>query len=308
MLPVQARFRPFSKAAGAGDARFGPAAVRNPAVGSCCARRKRAKATATACARSAGSSVSHLSSRVRLGCGHPATDKECQEIVERIATLELEKRAEPRRQVGRRASRRDEEGARPQHAQGLRGQAHHRTGHAMRAQRQELPANRRRLLQMTRVALPGRGKRRLRQQLASLSCRAVHSRRWAAASAPSHDECDALLDHYVELLVNSDRPGTNAAELHKLQVLARDKAKDDPEFGALHGARVASRARLRDERGERRRARAVLTLTLLSDPRSSIDARHRYFESAFTAAGTSGRMRHEVRERDRRPRARGRAT
>ena len=26
-----------------------------------------------------------------FGCGHPATDKECQEIVERIATLELEK-------------------------------------------------------------------------------------------------------------------------------------------------------------------------------------------------------------------------
>ena len=24
-----------------------------------------------------------------FGCGHPATDKECQEIVERIATLEL---------------------------------------------------------------------------------------------------------------------------------------------------------------------------------------------------------------------------
>ncbi len=28
-----------------------------------------------------------------LGCGHPATDKECQEIVERIATLELEKQS-----------------------------------------------------------------------------------------------------------------------------------------------------------------------------------------------------------------------
>jgi hypothetical protein len=28
-----------------------------------------------------------------LGCGHPASDKECQEIVERIATLELEKNA-----------------------------------------------------------------------------------------------------------------------------------------------------------------------------------------------------------------------
>jgi len=47
---------------------------------------------------------------------------------------------------------------------------------------------------------------------------------------PTHDECDALLDHYVELLVNSDRPGTNAAELHKLQIQAREKAKSDPEF------------------------------------------------------------------------------
>lgn len=28
-----------------------------------------------------------------LGCGHPASDKECQEIVERIAILELEKEA-----------------------------------------------------------------------------------------------------------------------------------------------------------------------------------------------------------------------
>jgi hypothetical protein len=53
----------------------------------------------------------------------------------------------------------------------------------------------------------------------------------ACQTRPSHDECSALLDHYVELLVNSDRPGTNAAELLKLQTLARDKAKDDPEFG-----------------------------------------------------------------------------
>ncbi|HEY4104965.1 MAG TPA: hypothetical protein VGM44_13800 [Polyangiaceae bacterium] len=29
------------------------------------------------------------------GCGHPASDKECQEIVERIATLELEKAGGP---------------------------------------------------------------------------------------------------------------------------------------------------------------------------------------------------------------------
>jgi hypothetical protein len=52
------------------------------------------------------------------------------------------------------------------------------------------------------------------------------------AKRPSQEECAALLDHYVELLINSDRPGTNAAEKHKLQLLARDKAKEDPEFAA----------------------------------------------------------------------------
>ncbi len=63
----------------------------------------------------------------------------------------------------------------------------------------------------------------------------------ACAKPPSHDECDALLEHYVELLVNSDRPGTNAAELHKLQIQARDKAKDDPEFREC-SARVSRHA------------------------------------------------------------------
>jgi hypothetical protein len=63
----------------------------------------------------------------------------------------------------------------------------------------------------------------------------------ACGKPPSHDECDALLDHYVELLVNSDRPGTNAAELHKLQLQARDKAKDDPEFREC-SARVSRHA------------------------------------------------------------------
>jgi hypothetical protein len=63
----------------------------------------------------------------------------------------------------------------------------------------------------------------------------------ACGKPPSHDECDALLDHYVELLVKSDRPGTNAAELHKLQIQARDKAKDDPEFRECSG-RVSRRA------------------------------------------------------------------
>ena len=49
---------------------------------------------------------------------------------------------------------------------------------------------------------------------------------------PSHEECNELLEHYVELLVNSDRPGTTATELHKLKREAKEKAKSDPEFSA----------------------------------------------------------------------------
>jgi hypothetical protein len=63
----------------------------------------------------------------------------------------------------------------------------------------------------------------------------------ACGKPPTHDECDALLDHYVELLVGSDRPGTSAADLHKLKLLARDKAKIDPEFAAC-SERVSRRA------------------------------------------------------------------
>jgi hypothetical protein len=63
----------------------------------------------------------------------------------------------------------------------------------------------------------------------------------ACGKPPTHDECDALLDHYVELLVNSDRPGTSAADLHKLKLQAREKAKLDPEFAACSD-RVSRRA------------------------------------------------------------------
>ena len=63
----------------------------------------------------------------------------------------------------------------------------------------------------------------------------------ACGKPPSAEECGALLDHYVELLVNSDRPGTNAGELHKLQVQAREKAASDPEFSEC-SARVSRRA------------------------------------------------------------------
>ncbi|HWZ90974.1 MAG TPA: hypothetical protein VNW92_19065 [Polyangiaceae bacterium] len=63
----------------------------------------------------------------------------------------------------------------------------------------------------------------------------------ACSKPPSHAECDALLDHYVELLVTSDRPGTSAGELHKLQILARQKAESDPEFSQC-SQRVSRRA------------------------------------------------------------------
>jgi len=58
---------------------------------------------------------------------------------------------------------------------------------------------------------------------------------------PTKGECDALLDRYVEFLVSSDRPGTSASELHKLQLQAREKAAHDPEFAACT-ERVSRRA------------------------------------------------------------------
>ena len=53
------------------------------------------------------------------------------------------------------------------------------------------------------------------------------------------EECDRLLDHYVSLLVSSDRPGTSDGELMRLQVRAREKAAQDPAFraGASEGPR-----------------------------------------------------------------------
>jgi hypothetical protein len=67
----------------------------------------------------------------------------------------------------------------------------------------------------------------------------------------SQDECNNLLDHYVELLVRSDRPGTSASELLELERQARLKAEGDPAFkqcsarvsrGAFECAMAASNA------------------------------------------------------------------
>jgi hypothetical protein len=43
-------------------------------------------------------------------------------------------------------------------------------------------------------------------------------------------ECQALLDHYVELLLRDDRPKSSAGEVLRLQLEARKKAEHDPAF------------------------------------------------------------------------------
>jgi hypothetical protein len=43
-------------------------------------------------------------------------------------------------------------------------------------------------------------------------------------------ECQLLLDHYVEILLRDDRPGSSAAEILRLQQEARRKAEGDPAF------------------------------------------------------------------------------
>jgi hypothetical protein len=43
-------------------------------------------------------------------------------------------------------------------------------------------------------------------------------------------ECDALLDHYVELLLRDDRPKSSAGEVMRVQQEARRRAERDPAF------------------------------------------------------------------------------
>ncbi len=44
------------------------------------------------------------------------------------------------------------------------------------------------------------------------------------------NECQQLLDHYVELLLRDDRPKSSAGEVLRLQLDARNKAQHDPAF------------------------------------------------------------------------------
>ncbi len=54
-------------------------------------------------------------------------------------------------------------------------------------------------------------------------------------------ECDRLLDRYVELLLRDDRPKASAGEVLRLQQEARRKAGQDPAFGECR-SRVSRRS------------------------------------------------------------------
>lgn len=68
----------------------------------------------------------------------------------------------------------------------------------------------------------------------------MSGRRWALLLACSLSfgcgkrlesrECDALLDHYVELLLREDRPKSSAGEVMRVQQDARRHAEQDPAF------------------------------------------------------------------------------
>ena len=58
---------------------------------------------------------------------------------------------------------------------------------------------------------------------------------------PDARECDALLAHYVELLLRDDRPSAGAGEILRVQQEARKKAAQDPAF-AQCSDRVSRRA------------------------------------------------------------------
>lgn len=55
----------------------------------------------------------------------------------------------------------------------------------------------------------------------------------ACAKKPlTRAECSAMLDHYVALLVKSERPNANSDELLRLQAEARHEAASDPNFAS----------------------------------------------------------------------------
>lgn len=64
---------------------------------------------------------------------------------------------------------------------------------------------------------------------------------WGCSKRVEPSECQQLLDHYVEILLRDDRPGSTAAEVLRLQQEARRKAEKDPAFREC-SARVSRRS------------------------------------------------------------------
>lgn len=58
----------------------------------------------------------------------------------------------------------------------------------------------------------------------------THGALCGCGARPNASECAALLDRYVTLLANSDRPATSEVELLRLRAEARQKAAKDPAF------------------------------------------------------------------------------
>jgi hypothetical protein len=48
----------------------------------------------------------------------------------------------------------------------------------------------------------------------------------------THAECSEMLDHYVELLVKSERPDATGEQIQHLQTEARHEAASDPNFAS----------------------------------------------------------------------------
>lgn len=69
--------------------------------------------------------------------------------------------------------------------------------------------------------------KRVRPSLVGLTSLLLSS---ACAERLTAEECNSLLDRYVNLLAASDRPGTSDVELLRLQAEAREKAAHDPAF------------------------------------------------------------------------------
>lgn len=89
----------------------------------------------------------------------------------------------------------------------------------MRSQGEDVEGNRRALLQLIR--------------LGALACAALCV---VGCSKPLQpDECKALLDHYVDLLVHANRPDAGGDEVVRQQAAARAEAARDPAFARCSG-------------------------------------------------------------------------